>query len=262
MTSQDDTQGSTQGFLETIGAKQLISMFELVPDVIFWIKDKHSQVVHANKSYADYLGLKSLQAVIGKNDYAFSPAYLAKQFITDDRKVMAGEIVTDRLEMNTLPNGSIGWFSTSKRPLLDEQGEIIGSYGITRHLQRSEKLLSGVDVMKGPVDYVRQHYRQDISVEKLAEVAHLSVSALERRFRKYLSKTPKQFINEIRLENARKMLVDSTLTISEVAYRCGFSDHSYFSRQFRMLFDELPSELRATLASDKKSEQITRNVYY
>lgn len=238
-------------FLQQLGVQQLIAMFELIPDVLFWIKDEHSRVVHANKPYVEYLRLKSLHAVLGKTDYAFSPPYLAKQFITDDKKVMEGELVTDRLEMNTLPNGSVAWFSTSKRPLFNDAGEIIGSYGMTRHLQRSEKLLSGVDIMKGPVDYVRQNYRQDISVDKLAEIAHLSVSALERRFRKYLSKTPKQFITEVRLENARRLLVDSSLTISEVAYRCGFSDHSYFSRQFKFLFDELPSELRATLEKDK-----------
>lgn len=237
-------------FLEQVGVNQLINMFELIPDVLFWIKDKNSHVVHANKSYVEYLRLKSLQSVLGKNDYSFAPAYLAKQFITDDHKVMAGELVTDRLEMNSLPNGNIAWFSTSKRPLFDDKGNIIGSYGITRHLQRSEKLLSGIDIMKGPVDYVRQNYRQDISVESLAEVAHLSVSALERRFKKYLSKTPKQFITEVRLENARRLLVDSSLTIADIAYRCGFSDHSYFSKQFKYLFDELPSELRATLDED------------
>lgn len=247
MKTHIDTDKLASTFLSNVSVKQLIGMFELVPDVIFWIKDNDSRVVHANKPYIEHLGLKSLSAVMGKTDYAFSPAYLAKQFITDDKKVMEGQLVTDRLELNTLPDGSVGWFSTSKRPLYGKEGEIIGSYGMTRHLQRSDKLLSGVDIMKGPVDYVRQNYRHEISVEKLAQVAHLSVSALERRFRKYLSKTPKQFINEIRLENARRMLVDSSLTISEVAYRCGFSDHSYFSRQFKLLFDEKPSELRVTL---------------
>ena len=236
-------------FLQQLGIQQIISMFELVPDILFWVKDTQSRVIHANQSYVEHQGYKTLQAVIGKDDYSFTPPYIAKQFITDDRKVMAGEIVTNRLEMNTLPKGGVAWFSTSKRPLYGDNNQIIGSYGITRHLEKSSKLLSGIEAIKGPVDYVRQHYRNEISIEELAEIAHLSVSALERRFKKYLSKTPNQFITETRLENARRMLMDSNLSIAEVAYYCGFSDHSYFSRQFKRMFDELPSELRQTIIS-------------
>ena len=233
--------------LDEVGLKQLINMFELVPDILFWIKDKDSRVVHANRLYWEHFGYKSMHQVLGKTDYDFSPAYLAKQYITDDQRVMAGELVTERLEMNTLPSGDVAWFTTSKRPVHGRQGEIIGSYGITRLLRPSAKILSSIEAIQGPVDYIRKHYQQDISIQALAEIAHLSVSALERRFRKYLEKTPKQFINEVRLENARRLLVDSNLSIAEVGYRCGFSDHSYFSRQFKALFEELPSELRQSV---------------
>ena len=83
--------------------------------------------------------------------------------------------------------------------------------------------------------------------DELAELAHLSVSALERRFKKHLAKTPNQFINEVRLENARKLLIETQLPISQVAYQCGFSAPSYFSKQFRRLFGEIPSQMRSQL---------------
>ena len=104
--------------------------------------------------------------------------------------------------------------------------------------------MSGISEIKAPVDYVRKHYKDEISVDMLADVAHLSISALERRFKRYLSKTPKQFIREFRLEKARQLLVETRLPIADVAYECGFSDHSYFSRHFKMMFHELPSQLR------------------
>ena len=94
------------------------------------------------------------------------------------------------------------------------------------------------------MQYIKDNFHLDISIEHLADVAHLSVSALERRFKKHLVKTPKQFIRQIRLENARQLLVETNLPISEVAYQCGFLDHSYFSRQFKLMFDELPSDIR------------------
>ena len=157
---------------------------------------------------------------------------------------MSGEIVTDRLEMNINKLGELAWFSTSKRPLFDEHNMIVGSYGVTRHLQKTVKTLSGIDELKVPVEYIRENFHVDISIEQLAEVAHLSISALERRFKKYLGKTPKQFINEVRLENARRLLIETNIAIATIANDTGFADHSYFSRQFQKLFKQSPSAFR------------------
>ena len=231
-------------FIEKMGGDQLITMFDLLPGVLFWIKDKHHNFIHANQAFIDHKGVKGLQKIVGKTDFDFSPPHLAKQFIRDDNKILAGQSVTERLEMNMTDKGDAAWYATSKRPITNHHGEIIGSYGITRHLQKQTMALSGVEAVKVPVDYIRANYYQHFSVEELAEVAHLSVSALERRFKKYLAKTPKQFINEIRLENARRLLVETNTPISQVGDETGFTDHSYFSKQFRLFFGELPSDFR------------------
>lgn len=233
-----------QSLLNKVSVKQVLTMFDILPDVIFWIKDTDSRVVYANQMFVEHLGYKSIEQVLGKSDKDFSPSHIAKQFFVDDQRVMAGDNVTDRLEMNINKSGNVAWFSTSKRALFDENGVIIGSYGVTRHLQKTVKTLSGIDELEVPVHYIRKNFHLDISIEQLAEVAHLSVSALERRFKKYLAKTPKQFIRQIRLENARRLLVETNLPIAEVAYQSGFSDHSYFTRHFKLMFAELPSELR------------------
>jgi len=230
--------------LNTISVKQVLTMFDMLPDIIFWIKDTQSRVVYANQMFVEHLGYSSLEQVLGKSDSDLSPSHIAKQFIADDQKVMSGEIVTDRLEMNVNKLGELAWFSTSKRPLFDEHNMIIGSYGVTRHLQKTVKTLSGIDELKIPVEYIRENFHDDISIEQLAEVAHLSISALERRFKKYLARTPKQFIRQIRLDNARRLLVETKLPIAQIAYQSGFSDHSYFSRHFKLMFDELPSQIR------------------
>ncbi len=230
--------------LSKVSVQQVLTMFDMLPDIIFWIKDKQSRVAYANQMFVEHLGFSNLEQVLGKTDRDLSPNHIAKQFIADDQKVMSGDTVTDRLEMNINTSGELAWFSTSKRPLFDENKAIIGSYGVTRHLQKTVKTLSGIDELKVPVQYIRKNFHNELTIEQLAQVAHLSVSALERRFKKYLAKTPKQFIRQIRLENARRLLVESKLPIAQVAYQSGFSDHSYFSRHFKMMFDELPSELR------------------
>ncbi|OKY26146.1 MULTISPECIES: helix-turn-helix transcriptional regulator [Thalassotalea] len=230
--------------LEQIETLQLIKMFDLLPDTLFWIKNEKHQFIYANKAFVEHQRVKSIEQVIGKTDYHFAPAHIAKQFIRDDEKILAGERVTERLEMNMNVGGHIAWYSTTKRPLYNNQGKIIGSYGITRHLEKQAMALTGLEAVKVPVDYIKEHFEQPLTIETLAQVAHLSVSALERRFKKYLKKTPKQFINDLRLEQARRLLVETTTPIAEVAEKAGFSDHSYFSKKFKELFGELPSQFR------------------
>jgi len=230
--------------LYQMGIKQLISMFDILPDIFFWIKNKEHRFIHVNQLFMDNYGLKGLEQILGKTDYDISPAHIARQFVRDDNKIINGQHVTERLEMNMTQAGDTAWYSTSKRPIVNELNEIIGSYGITRHLQKQAMVMSGVEAIKVPVDYIREHYQENFTIDELAEVTHLSVSALERRFKKYLNKTPKQFINEVRLENAQRLLVETNIPISQVSDAVGFSDHSYFSKQFRSFFDELPSDFR------------------
>ena len=110
-----------------------------------------------------------------------------------------------------------------------------------------------MDALKEPVAYVRKNYMQNICLEELADITHISISALERRFKKYLGKTPKQFINEVRLENARRLLIETNLAIVIIANDTGYSEHSYFSRQFQKLFKQSPSAFRKEHCSNKTS---------
>ncbi|MBT0584987.1 AraC family transcriptional regulator [Alteromonas oceanisediminis] len=239
-----ESRAEALDMLARVGVDELIKMFDLVPNTLFWIKDDQHRFIHANQVFIDHSGMRCLSKVMGRTDYAISPPHLARQYTMDDQKVMEGATVTNRIELNMLSSGEFGWYSTSKRPLHNQQGEIIGTYGFTHHLEQTSQALSSIEAIKAPVEFVRENYHRDITIDDLAKLSFLSVSALERRFKKHLSKTPKQFINEIRLENARRMLIETKLPIVEIAYQCGFSEHSYFSRQFKIMFGTLPSLLR------------------
>lgn len=242
-----ESKSDALAMLKGIEIKELISMFDLIPNTLFWIKDDQCRFIHANQVFIEHTKMRCLSKVVGRTDYAISPPHLARQYLIDDQKVMEGDIVTNRIELNMLACGEFAWFSTSKRPLHDAQGEIIGSYGFTHHLEQTAHALSSIEAIKAPVEFVRENFHRNITIDELAKMSFLSVSALERRFKKHLGKTPKQFINEIRLENARRMLIETKLPIVEIAYQCGFSEHSYFSRQFKSMFGTLPSLLRAKM---------------
>ena len=251
MTKTTTSTTCVDKFINQFSVKQIIGMFDLMPDVLFWVKDERNCFVYANQFFLEHLGLTSLVQVTGLSDFDFSPEHMAKQYSVDDQKVMHGEVVNNRLEMNHTKSGNIAWFTTSKRPLFNEQGKPIGSYGITRHLEKTSLALVGMDALKEPVAYVRKNYMQQICLEELADITHLSISALERRFKKFLGKTPKQFINEVRLENARRLLIETNIAIANIANDTGFADHSYFSRQFQKLFEQSPSAFRQEYYSNQ-----------
>ncbi|WP_440876889.1 helix-turn-helix domain-containing protein [Thalassotalea sp. PLHSN55] len=235
---------TTCQIMQQLTVRQALNILEILPDILFWIKDENCDFVYGNQLLVNHMNCKAVEQIIGKSDLDFFPAHIANQFMVDDKKVMTGDLVTERLELNMDNFGQIAWYSTTKRPLFDDHGSIIGSYGYTRHLQKTVKTLSAAEQLNTPVTYIHQHFHQEISIEKLAEITHISVSALERRFKKHLAKTPKQFIREVRLEHARKLLIETNLPIAEIAYQSGYTDHSYFSRHFKLMFNKLPSALR------------------
>lgn len=230
--------------MENLSIKSVIEMFNIFPDILFWVKDAQGCFIYGNGNFLTHMGVKHLNQVIGYSDFDFSPAHIAEQFKIDDNKVMAGEVVNERLEMNISVDNEISWFSTSKRVLLDENKTPIGTYGVSRQLEKTSIAQAGIDALKIPVTYVHNNYMNEITLKTLANISHLSISALERRFKKYLNKTPNQFIKSVRLENARRLLVETNFPIATIANNTGYSDNSYFSRQFHQLFGKLPSEFR------------------
>lgn len=81
----------------------------------------------------------------------------------------------------------------------------------------------------------------DFSVDALSREVGMSRIHLYRKLNAISGKTPVEFIRAIRMERATKLLEQSQLSISEIAYQVGFNNPKYFARQFREEFGELPS---------------------
>ena len=151
-----------QEIIKKAGVNQLIAAFDLLPDILFWVKDTDSRILHCNQHFIEHQGYKTLEQILLKTDFDFSPKHLAFQYVNDDKRVMEGYIVTDRLELNQTQQGELGWFSTSKHALKDHDGHVIGTYGVTRHLQKTSKALSHVRAIEEPVKFIREHYHRDL----------------------------------------------------------------------------------------------------
>jgi TolB-like protein/AraC-like DNA-binding protein/Tfp pilus assembly protein PilF len=92
--------------------------------------------------------------------------------------------------------------------------------------------------------------REDFDVEELARKAHMSRSAIHRRLRKLGKQNASYLIREIRLQKAREMLQEGSVTASEVAYRVGFGSPAYFSKCFHEYYGYPPGEERKRIVPD------------
>jgi AraC-like DNA-binding protein len=94
--------------------------------------------------------------------------------------------------------------------------------------------------------YTMEHYTEHISLEQIAAVAHLTVQAFCRYFKKHTRKTYISFLNEIRINEAcKKMTGNAAVAISSVAYECGFSSAVSFNRVFKQVTGVSPSRYLA-----------------
>lgn len=94
------------------------------------------------------------------------------------------------------------------------------------------------------ISYIEDHYLDPISLEEIASKSEISVRHLNRIFQAYYQTTPIAYLHRLRLERACTLLKQTHLSITEIAYACGFNDSNYLTRQFKKNFDMTPKAYR------------------
>ncbi|GAB3647052.1 AraC family transcriptional regulator [Echinicola sediminis] len=92
------------------------------------------------------------------------------------------------------------------------------------------------------IRFIMDNFTRDISLSEAADVANLSVNAFCRFFKQHTRKTFSQFLNEIRIGHACKLLIEEGYSVKEVAFDSGYFNISYFNRQFKLITGHTPSE--------------------
>ncbi|HEY1068522.1 MAG TPA: helix-turn-helix domain-containing protein [Pirellulales bacterium] len=225
-------------------------LFEALPGVQFWVKDRAGRYCLVNRGFLMNYALERREQVVGKTDHDLSPPHLADQYLTDDERVLAGEVVENRLELVGRFDHTAVWSQTTKRPIRDAQGEIIGSVGLTRvadsrvvQSERPEAALGRV------LAHMRAHLAEPLSNSDLARIACLSVRAFERAFRKQLHLTPQHYLRRLRVRLACHALVRGDDAMLDVALAHGFYDQSHFVREFRRETGLTPGQYRKQFAA-------------
>ncbi|MBR5174619.1 MAG: helix-turn-helix domain-containing protein [Bacteroidales bacterium] len=122
----------------------------------------------------------------------------------------------------------------------DEDARILASSSFARASRDKESRR----VMKVK-QYVNDHYAEDLRLETLASLAGMTPSAFSRFFKTRAGRTLSDYITDIRLGNAARLLVDTTQNVSEICYSCGFNNLSNFNRIFKAKRGYTPRDFRA-----------------
>lgn len=92
--------------------------------------------------------------------------------------------------------------------------------------------------------FMEQHFGEEITVKYLAKLGNVSESSFSRKFKKELQLTPMEYLMEVRMEQAKKLLRRKAIPITQVALRCGFGSGSHLAASFQKSCHMTPSEYR------------------
>ena len=98
-------------------------------------------------------------------------------------------------------------------------------------------------------NHVKANFKEDISLDEMADLVSMTVPSFCRYFKKMTNKTFTQFANEYRLVHASKLLAEQSLSITEVCFECGFNNFSHFNKSFKAFTGQNPSQYRNELKS-------------
>lgn len=124
-------------------------------------------------------------------------------------------------------------------------------YQLSKHLGNSEVARSEylrqqerARTLGRLIDYVNHHFAEKINVADAAAVVNMSQSRFMRFFRHATGTTFVAYLTQVRLVEACRLLTETTLPITEIAGRTGFSDECYFDRKFKQHFQSSPRQIR------------------
>jgi len=233
--------------LSNLPACEIIQLFEHLPEVDFFIKDKDGYFQHANPSLIQRLGLPDMAAIVGTSDYDRYPVEIADRQAEDDAEILRRGIpLIDHMEILYDETGTLDWFSTTKLPLRDKNQNIIGVIGIVRRHGEHRKLAAAHASVNQVMAWVRERPTEVFRVRELARRVGVSERHLNRQFQQALGLSLQQFLIRSRIRAAAWDIRHKDLSLAEISQAYGFCDQSAFTKQFRTHIGIPPSAYRKT----------------
>ncbi|MFL6516557.1 MAG: AraC family transcriptional regulator [Bacillus sp. (in: firmicutes)] len=101
---------------------------------------------------------------------------------------------------------------------------------------------SSTNQISDVIEHIMNNYEKSFKIEELAEIVNMSVSSLHRHFKEVTAMSPIQFQKQLRLQEARSLLLSESADAADVAFRVGYDSPSQFSREYSRMFGLPPKE--------------------
>jgi AraC family transcriptional regulator len=101
------------------------------------------------------------------------------------------------------------------------------------------------------IEYLRDQYSEEISLEEAAKVANLTPYHFIKTFKAYTGKTPYEYLMQVKIHKAKELLGSHNMTITEICYMCGFNNLSNFTSFFKKKVGVSPSQYRKILQKNR-----------
>lgn len=220
-------------------------LFDHLDQIAFFLKNRHFQIVYANRHFYARLGFETESQIIGKDDFELFPSPLASKFREDDRRVLeTGEEMAHMVELFLNRQGLPDWFITNKMAVLSKDRKPVGVMGTVQRYNQGRGLSSADPAIATAVQRMLERPGEIFSVAKLARELNLSHRHFDRRFKEETGLTPKQFLGRSRVQLACKMLQQHETTIGDIALELGYCDQSAFTTQFHSRMGLTPHRYR------------------
>lgn len=153
-------------------------------------------------------------------------------------KRTVGKKIADMHEMSSL-NKLLNFLEILDELAITQDYRILnaGKYYLQTQVEDNERI-------NHIFNYVKDHFKEQITLEEIADIANMKVPSFCRYFKKITNKTFTQFVNEYRITHSLKLLAEQPLSITEVCFESGFNNFSYFNKTFKEYIKKSPSQYR------------------
>jgi PAS domain S-box-containing protein len=226
------------------------ALFDHLPDLVFFVKNRRSEYVVVNQTLVERCGRKTKNELIGRRADELFPAPLGESYRAQDEAVLrSSKPILNQLELHFYATGGRGWCLTNKLPLRDARQNVIGVVGISKDLHSANERGEDYSAVAKVVSHIQNNFAEPLHVADLAARAGLSGYQFEQRIQKIFQLTVGQLIQKTRMEAAVQRLRETNDSIATIALDCGYSDQSAFTRQFRQTIGVSPSDYRSACGS-------------
>jgi|GEM_PF-435581 len=229
--------------------KLLTSLMDNIPEEIYF-KDMQSRFIHINSQTANHMRISDPYDAVGKTDFDYYAREHAEQAFQDEQKIIeTRQPIIGKDEREVFPDGSICWVSTTKMPLYNSQGKIMGTFGVSRDITERKQ---AEEVLRNSTERYRNLFENSpisIWVEDFSEVRnkinHLRDKGI-KDIRGYLlshSRFVKECISSVRVLDVNNATVDlfgaksKQELITNLDKIIPIKAHEIFVEELALLFD-------------------------